>query len=84
MSDSDGQGPEPAGLEGLPPMYSIAKGEVVSVQTYGAFVRLPGYKKEGQQNWSSFIYVNYLHSRQYINTYFDADFVNSLNKTIAC
>lgn len=47
MSDSDGQGPEPAGLEGLPPMYSIAKGEVVSVQTYGAFVRLPGYKKEG-------------------------------------
>ncbi|TNM92843.1 zinc finger CCHC domain-containing protein 17 [Takifugu rubripes] len=47
MSDSDGQGQEPAGLEGLPPMYSIAKGEVVSVQTYGAFVRLPGYKKEG-------------------------------------
>uniref|UniRef100_H3DHV9 Zinc finger CCHC domain-containing protein 17 n=1 Tax=Tetraodon nigroviridis TaxID=99883 RepID=H3DHV9_TETNG len=44
---SDGQRPEPAGLEGLPPMYSIAKGEVVSVQTYGAFVRLPGYKKEG-------------------------------------
>lgn len=47
MSDSDGPAPEPAGLEGLPPMYSIAKGEVVSVQTYGAFVRLPGYKKEG-------------------------------------
>lgn len=45
MSDSDG--PEPAGLDGLPPMYSIAKGEVVSVQAYGAFVRLPGYKKEG-------------------------------------
>ncbi|KAE8282055.1 Nucleolar protein of 40 kDa [Larimichthys crocea] len=45
MSDSDG--PEPAGLEGLPPIFSIAKGEVVSVQTYGAFVRLPGYKKEG-------------------------------------
>ncbi|KAG8005180.1 hypothetical protein GBF38_011128, partial [Nibea albiflora] len=44
MSDSDG--PEPAGLEGLPPIFSIAKGEVVSVQTYGAFVRLPGYKKE--------------------------------------
>uniref|UniRef100_A0A3Q0T4H3 Zinc finger CCHC domain-containing protein 17 n=1 Tax=Amphilophus citrinellus TaxID=61819 RepID=A0A3Q0T4H3_AMPCI len=37
----------PAGLDGLPPLYSIAKGEVVSVQTYGAFVRLPGYKKEG-------------------------------------
>ncbi|KAK5605104.1 Nucleolar protein of 40 kDa [Crenichthys baileyi] len=28
-------------------MHSIAKGEVVSVQSYGAFVRLPGYKKEG-------------------------------------
>uniref|UniRef100_A0A3B4X8Z8 Zinc finger CCHC domain-containing protein 17 n=1 Tax=Seriola lalandi dorsalis TaxID=1841481 RepID=A0A3B4X8Z8_SERLL len=39
--------PEPAGLDGLPPLYSISKGEVVSVQTYGAFVRLPGYKKEG-------------------------------------
>uniref|UniRef100_UPI003AAAAC2C zinc finger CCHC domain-containing protein 17 isoform X2 n=1 Tax=Centroberyx gerrardi TaxID=166262 RepID=UPI003AAAAC2C len=47
MSDSDGPPPEPAGLDGLPPIYSIAKGEVVSVQTYGAFVRLPGYKKEG-------------------------------------
>ncbi|KAJ3609439.1 hypothetical protein NHX12_023960 [Muraenolepis orangiensis] len=47
MSDSDGPPPEPAGLDGLPPMYSIAQGEVVSVQTYGAFVRLPGYKKEG-------------------------------------
>uniref|UniRef100_A0A3B4FQF4 Zinc finger CCHC domain-containing protein 17 n=1 Tax=Pundamilia nyererei TaxID=303518 RepID=A0A3B4FQF4_9CICH len=38
---------DPAGLDGLPPLYSIAKGEVVSVQTYGAFVRLPGYRKEG-------------------------------------
>lgn len=47
MSDSDGPPPEPAGLDGLPPLFSIAKGEVVSVQTYGAFVRLPGYKKEG-------------------------------------
>ncbi|XP_061753146.1 nucleolar protein of 40 kDa [Nerophis ophidion] len=47
MSDSDGAAQEPAGLEGLPPLYSISKGEVVSVQTYGAFVRLPGYKKEG-------------------------------------
>lgn len=45
MSDNDE--PEPSGLDGLPPMFSIAKGEVVSVQTYGAFVRLPGYKKEG-------------------------------------
>ncbi|KAK9526898.1 hypothetical protein VZT92_015572 [Zoarces viviparus] len=47
MSDSDGHAQEPSGLDGLPPMHSIAKGEVVSVQTYGAFVRLPGYKKEG-------------------------------------
>lgn len=47
MSDSDGPSQEPAGLDGLPPLFSIAKGEVVSVQTYGAFVRLPGYKKEG-------------------------------------
>ncbi|XP_076610406.1 zinc finger CCHC domain-containing protein 17 [Chaetodon auriga] len=47
MSDSDDPAKEPAGLDGLPPMYSIAKGEVVSVQVYGAFVRLPGYKKEG-------------------------------------
>ncbi|XP_070777714.1 zinc finger CCHC domain-containing protein 17 isoform X2 [Enoplosus armatus] len=47
MSDSDGRAPEPAGLDGLPPLFSIAKGEVVSLQTYGAFVRLPGYKKEG-------------------------------------
>ncbi|XP_030003174.1 zinc finger CCHC domain-containing protein 17 [Sphaeramia orbicularis] len=46
MSNRDGP-PEPAGLDGLPPMFSIAKGEVVSVQSYGAFVRLPGYKKEG-------------------------------------
>ncbi|XP_077405615.1 zinc finger CCHC domain-containing protein 17 [Vanacampus margaritifer] len=44
MSDNE---PEPAGLDGLPPLYSVSKGEVVSVQTYGAFVRLPGYKKEG-------------------------------------
>lgn len=47
MSDSDGPAQEPAGLDGLPPLYCISKGEVVSVQTYGAFVRLPGYKKEG-------------------------------------
>ncbi|KTG02881.1 hypothetical protein cypCar_00011809 [Cyprinus carpio] len=38
---------EPAGLDGLPPMYSILKGEVVSVTTYGAFVKIPGYKKQG-------------------------------------
>lgn len=60
MSDSDGQGSEPAGLEGLPPMYSIAKGEVVSVQTYGAFVRLPGYKKEGQQKLNLSMWIIYV------------------------
>ncbi|XP_014331568.1 nucleolar protein of 40 kDa [Xiphophorus maculatus] len=47
MSDRGGHGREPAGLDGLPPLHSVAKGEVVSVQSYGAFVRLPGYKKEG-------------------------------------
>ncbi|KAK2830318.1 hypothetical protein Q5P01_018249 [Channa striata] len=47
MCDRDGSTSEPTGLDGLPPLYSIAKGEVVSVQTYGAFVRLPGYRKEG-------------------------------------
>ncbi|KAM6899364.1 zinc finger CCHC domain-containing protein 17 [Xenentodon cancila] len=47
MSSRGSPGREPAGLDGLPPLYSIAKGEVVSLQTYGAFVRLPGYKKEG-------------------------------------
>lgn len=49
MSDDDE--PEPSGLDGLPPMFTIAQGEVVSVQSYGAFVRLPGYKNDG---WLSF------------------------------
>lgn len=63
MSDSDGPPPEPAGLDGLPPLYIICKGEVVSVQTYGAFVRLPGYKKEGE--WEvrfSFLYIERISS----------------------
>lgn len=47
MSDRGGSRPEPSGLDGLPPLFSISKGEVVSVQTYGAFVRLPGYKNQG-------------------------------------
>lgn len=48
MSDRGGPtAAEPSGLDGLPPLYNIYKGEVVSVQTYGAFVRLPGYKKQG-------------------------------------
>ncbi|XP_051527424.1 nucleolar protein of 40 kDa [Myxocyprinus asiaticus] len=38
---------EPAGLDGLPPMYSILKGEVVSVTAYGAFVKITGYRKQG-------------------------------------
>nr|AAH56336.1 Zinc finger, CCHC domain containing 17 [Danio rerio] len=38
---------EPVGLDGLPPMYSILKGEVVSVTAYGAFVKIPGYRKQG-------------------------------------
>lgn len=52
---SEDEEPEPSGLDGLPPMFSIAQGEVVSVQTYGAFVRLPGYKKEG---WLSFVIIS--------------------------
>ncbi|XP_061598576.1 nucleolar protein of 40 kDa [Cololabis saira] len=47
MSSRGSPSREPAGLDGLPPMFSIAKGEVVSLQNYGAFVRLPGYRKEG-------------------------------------
>ncbi|XP_033830871.1 nucleolar protein of 40 kDa [Periophthalmus magnuspinnatus] len=47
MSDRVGSKAEPSGLDGLPPLFSISKGEVVSVQTYGAFVRLPGYKNQG-------------------------------------
>ncbi|XP_067281034.1 nucleolar protein of 40 kDa [Pseudorasbora parva] len=38
---------EPAGLDGVPPMYSILKGEVVSVTSYGAFVKIAGYRKQG-------------------------------------
>ncbi|XP_076865053.1 zinc finger CCHC domain-containing protein 17 [Brachyhypopomus gauderio] len=38
---------EPAGLDGLPEMYSIIKGEVVSLTAYGAFVKIPGYRKQG-------------------------------------
>lgn len=38
---------EPAGLDGLPPMYSILRGEVASVTTYGAFVKITGYRKQG-------------------------------------
>ncbi|KAJ7991660.1 hypothetical protein DPEC_G00286190 [Dallia pectoralis] len=47
MADFDHDQQEPAGLDGLPAMYSIVKGEVVSVQTYGAFVKIPGYRKQG-------------------------------------
>lgn len=51
MSDCSDKEPEPpiepGGLDGLPAMFSILQGEVASVQTYGAFVKLPGYKKQG-------------------------------------
>ncbi|KAI5621532.1 nucleolar protein of 40 kDa [Silurus asotus] len=38
---------EPVGLDGLPELYSILRGEVVSVTEYGAFVKIPGYRKHG-------------------------------------
>ncbi|XP_062869606.1 nucleolar protein of 40 kDa isoform X2 [Trichomycterus rosablanca] len=38
---------EPAGLDGLPELYSILQGEVASVTEYGAFVKIPGYRKHG-------------------------------------
>ncbi|XP_036422448.1 nucleolar protein of 40 kDa [Colossoma macropomum] len=38
---------EPAGLDGLPELYSILQGEVASVTEYGAFVKIPGYRKQG-------------------------------------
>ncbi|XP_056597409.1 nucleolar protein of 40 kDa [Triplophysa dalaica] len=38
---------EPEGLDGLPPLYSIIKGEVATVTEYGAFVKIPGYRKQG-------------------------------------
>ncbi|XP_029588171.1 zinc finger CCHC domain-containing protein 17 isoform X2 [Salmo trutta] len=47
MADFDHDQQEPAGLDGLPAMYSIVKGEVASVQTYGAFIKIPGYRKQG-------------------------------------
>jgi hypothetical protein len=48
MADFDHDQQEPAGLDGLPAMYSIVKGEVASVQTYGAFIKIPGYRKQGR------------------------------------
>lgn len=65
MSDNE---QEPAGLEGLPPLYSISKGEVVSVQTYGAFVRLPGYKKEGEWDTGK-CWLHVLNGFRAINTF---------------
>ncbi|KAL2085324.1 hypothetical protein ACEWY4_018644 [Coilia grayii] len=37
------QGP----MEGMPDLYSILRGEVASVTTYGAFVKVEGFKKQG-------------------------------------
>ncbi|KAG9279841.1 nucleolar protein of 40 kDa [Astyanax mexicanus] len=42
-----GEHREPAGLDGLPELYSILRGEVASVTDYGAFVKIPGYRKQG-------------------------------------
>ncbi|KAF4073957.1 hypothetical protein AMELA_G00249020 [Ameiurus melas] len=38
---------EPAGLDGLPELYSILQGEVATITAYGAFVKIPGYRKHG-------------------------------------
>lgn len=38
---------EPAGLDGLPELYSVLQGEVASITTYGVFVKIPGYRKHG-------------------------------------
>jgi len=35
------------GVEALPDLYSIFKGEVASVQSYGVFVKMPGCRKHG-------------------------------------
>jgi len=40
---SKAQGP----MDGVPDLYSILPGEVASVTTYGAFVKVEGYKKQG-------------------------------------
>lgn len=34
-------------LDGVPDLYSILRGEVVSVAKYGAFVKVEGYRKQG-------------------------------------
>jgi len=34
-------------LEEVPPLYSVHKGRVVSIQSYGIFVNIPGYYKQG-------------------------------------
>lgn len=36
-----------APMDGVPDMYSILRGEVASVTTYGAFVKVEGFKKQG-------------------------------------
>ncbi|XP_036372066.1 nucleolar protein of 40 kDa [Megalops cyprinoides] len=41
------RGREPVNLEELPQLYSIIRGEVASVTAYGAFVKIPGCRKQG-------------------------------------
>ncbi|KAL4629397.1 hypothetical protein GN956_G16456 [Arapaima gigas] len=38
---------EPVTLDDLPELYSILRGEVASVTAYGAFVKIPGCRKQG-------------------------------------
>ncbi|KAG9355558.1 hypothetical protein JZ751_000396 [Albula glossodonta] len=41
------RGRESVNLEELPQLYSILRGEVASVTAYGAFVKIPGCRKQG-------------------------------------
>ncbi|KAJ8273023.1 hypothetical protein GJAV_G00096520 [Gymnothorax javanicus] len=48
LSVMDGyRGRETVNLEELPQLYSIVRGEVASVTAYGAFVKIPGCRKQG-------------------------------------
>ncbi|KAJ8334805.1 hypothetical protein SKAU_G00404440 [Synaphobranchus kaupii] len=41
------RGREPVNLEELPQLHSIIRGEVATVTAYGAFVKIPGCRKQG-------------------------------------
>lgn len=34
-----------------PPLYTILAGKVVSIQDYGCFISLEGYKRQGKETW---------------------------------